>query len=415
MRLCLARWRRHTAPSGFTCWKGPIRGRWAGLSLRRFGETLDATPGLGFFLHDNTDATFEPLIDFGEDLDARLSAGERSQLESELELTPLGSSISAAQAIAEILLRRGDPSGQSKWKPLRSHIGGRCRLTLAGRSLLDEPVSSTHDAWVNRRETFRADYRAARAAATGEDDFDRLKRWTGYEVLRNRLNGPEDILPPEHVADGMLEPATTIGDTFVETSDTDLESHTATGANGGFAWDTVDTSQITVVGSTDLAAVSGSGTGVLARAQTNLAGADMYSQADFVLNSTIPNRRIGLAARLSTSAWTGYCFWVRGNGNSELYEVTAESFTQIDNTVGDWSGSGTFKIEVNSTSQEVFEGVTSRLSASDTTHSSGPRAGLMFNEIADPTWDNFEAADLGAGGAPNTLPPKAMHQRRLRL
>ena len=120
---------------------------------------------------------------------------------------------------------------------------------------------------------------------------------------------------------------------------------------------------------------------------------DQYAQATITYGSVLTSGP-GVSCRYSASAETYYHFrWSQSGNQYQLFRVDAGSFTSIDTAAGATPTAAVFRIEANgSTIRGLVDGV-EKCSATDTTITSGPYAGIRsFKE--DNVFDDFSMGDL---------------------
>jgi len=421
MHYYLGAWEFAT-DAGFSRWRTP-GGDGFCIDLRNRDQRLSPTPGLGLFAYPSARAYPQLLLDLGDDLQAVLSAQQRTGLSSLLGFSPpFGPTTTLAGTIRRLLLDPAltDPAGVSAWKPVRAKLGGDVCACL-GPEVFRERCARGHDALIARRNVFRADYRRTRA----ERDPVALRKWTGQMMLdlTGRLSNLDvaDVLPPEFAADGYARPTTTINDTFNRGDQSNL------GTSSDTTWSWVEVASTHDISSNQCISGTSIDANHVSRANTNLSSDDHYAQIDVVTfpQPTTDNRAIvaGTVARLSTDAdpnWDGYfgrvLYFDAGSGGSaqliDLYEVTNGSFSQIgSNDTVTISLPDTIKTEAdNSTITTYFNGTASTAATgTNGVHTGQLQTGIYgFNRDANYVLDNYEAADLGAGPAANPKGPLGM-------
>lgn len=199
--------------------------------------------------------------------------------------------------------------------------------------------------------------------------------------------------------------AATIGDTFVESSDTVLTSHTATGPNGGFSWTVTGGSSPTVIAATDDLDGAGSGTNHRVRAESDLSSADHYAQFKVVAWESSTISSLGPCVRYASAADTLYTCLLRDRADDQyrLFKLVASSFTQIGSSVSEALPAEpvTAKLEIDGSTLTLYIDDVSKISETDSSITGNTRTGLLIG--TDATLDDFEAADLAAGDGGGNL------------
>ena len=158
-------------------------------------------------------------------------------------------------------------------------------------------------------------------------------------------------------------------------------------AAGGWSWAEVS-------GNPDLfnnaAEFNAAGT---ARAESDLASADHYAQADLL--SFSPGTIAGPMVRFAAAAETGYyAMLYSGDNNLYIGKLVASSETHLANAAATVSLPDTIKCEINGTTLTGYVNGANVVSTTDSSISSNTRAGIRNGRH-----DNFAAADLGAAAA----------------
>lgn len=409
-------------------WRAPGGGAVGVLDLRsipqmgKFGGTPE---GYGVFVYRNT-RTIDRSVYLGGNLDALSNKAGIEAVFGSLTATNL------RDALWEILTDKSDPTGETAARPLRADSDGVVRLRLGGFSVIkSEPRNDAH----TQREiaVFQHDYRqkkidegllpeALRRKGISENSISRIiqdiqqarRRWVGHTM--RRIFGQMDdaragqILPPEYLGDGWEPPRTTIGDTFVEASDTALGSHTATGPNGGFSW-TVTDGGFTVIAANDNVEDDSNGIET-ARAEIDLSGDDHYAQADVTWEDGAVSQQGGTVVRYASGAQTFYEAWGHASDDAaELRKWVMGTITDLD-SAAKAIGEETLLVKAQADGSSISGDVDgTALSATDTAITANTRTGLVsFNNKGSTNgheWDDFEAQDVEAPPPPS--PPTTNH------
>lgn len=139
-----------------------------------------------------------------------------------------------------------------------------------------------------------------------------------------------------------------------------------------------------------------------ARAESDLAGGDHYTQASIV--TLTQEAWAAVCVRFASAATTGYLAYMINDTGSDRTEIWrfdgAASFTgPLRSTTETFSLPDTIYLEINgSTLQCKFNGVNSGASVTDATYSGQTRTGLSgyTDGATRAQWDSFQAADLSA-------------------
>jgi hypothetical protein len=317
--------------------------------------------------------------------------------------------------IAGLLIRMGDPTSQARWRGIRAS-GRRLQLRIGGVVVLDEPFDESHPAWSHTRDIFRAAYRRNRAHVdAGLLPLEALQRWTGHEMRKYRVVA-EALLPPEHVSDGSRPPRTTLNDTMVEaSSDTVLESHTATGdPTTGFGWTHYEGSAVaTVRAASDKAGNNASDADGRYRADSDLSSDEHRCQMEIKFASEGTSKAQVLLRKDGTGTETNYAMEWRPSGDRQRIDqvVAGTSTTLATKTTtaigtsaftgkGDIDSSDVLRQYINGAEEQSFDDAASPVGAGNL------RCGLrIVGRVSDDDvlLDDWQAADAAAG--PQTITP----------
>lgn len=303
------------------------------------------------------------------------------------------------QAVADMIWTKltveADPTGETGPKPLIGKIGKEVELHIAGEKVKSEPFTEEH-----RKRTvdvFQADYRKnSKIYPKGL-----LQKWVGAkmeEIYGEKSDEKANILVPVEHRKGKLwkEPATVIGDTFVDTNGVNLESHTATGTGGGFSWSKVTGGQNLEIQSNKIQKDAGGNGDVDYRADSDLSTDDMYAKA--TVGTTSSSFDCAVEARFSSSDRTHYQVEY-GNGFYRIARFESGVRTVMQEAGASNSAGDVVEIRVNGSTVQAFKnGSQIGTDVTDTNITGHLRTGLnAWHEQT--TWDDFEAGDLGTPAA----------------
>jgi len=281
----------------------------------------------------------------------------------------------------ETVTTQADALGERRAKPLRPDIQGMFRLYL-GELVKAEPWGGpTDERWPVLRESIRADFRATheRDAALARK---LLTDWEDLYGLDWHEYVPDDL---QSAVIGPLPKSTTITDDFTDPNGTSLDAHTG---DQGFSW-----TEVAANWTINSNAVAGSTLGS-ARAESDLSSSDMYSQVKVVTRGSVP---CGAAARFASGAETFYTA-ASSQYNGYLFKVVAGARTELWRGAGSVQNGDTVKCDIQGSTLKHYVNGVEKHSLSDSSISSGTRAGLfVFSSVL--VLDNFEAADYGGDGS----------------
>lgn len=393
------------------CWVPPAGA--VGIDLRSIPG--HATEGMGLFWSASPFGSDYRTFGRGTIQDLQWGAGERAVFASALGLrTVIGNGL--LDGLWDVLTVSADPTGDDRCKPIMPTRRGNLELWLSGRARqkkFDKAMSEAAPV----RDLLQRQYRVDRQDAldgklNGDDRFHR--RMLDWQC--NKYNCDEDwIIPGDLPRETRLPHSTTIGDTFVDTDDTDLASHTATGPNSGFSWTTIHAANVYEV-DTNQCHNDGASFGS-ARAGTALSGDDHYAKVDIVDAST-GFRSLGVMCRKNAtdSTLTYYIGLVDIQGtpdNGESWKWVTGSLTSIGSDVGtNWSNGDELMLECDGSNQVRKKNGTGEDTATDTAITGNTYCGIgCVHSATGGRMDDFEAADLSAGGA--TIPVFYHHYQQM--
>ncbi|MCI0439812.1 MAG: hypothetical protein L0177_11880 [Chloroflexi bacterium] len=413
-------------------WKTPDDNgpRWqipgaAGAVLDMRNHAAAASPGLStgyaFALMDSP-PTHPDAVALGE-LDETLQASEAASIES---LLGLGTGEIVARTprliIAELMQHHADYTRLARWTPIQPTIRGNLEVFLGRGLIAARRYFLTDDSYSDmlRQAIREAQYRPIwQAVQDGKLPPEHHRRLLTILMEKYRTTDYEQFIPADLPNETPLPRASTIGDTFVEASDTALASHTATGPNSGFSWtENVNTGgggDLTVIAATDDIEANSNASGYY-RANQSLDGGDHYSQMAVSMGSGGTRRNWSVLTRVEhTSAFGNAAdadlfqfIVVDDSGNMAINVVTNNTATELASASASVSGTQTLKGESSGSSHTLYIDGVSKVTASDGSYTGQLRAGAQgrHNGTTLGRGDNFEAADLG--GAPSGPPPGSL-------
>lgn len=139
--------------------------------------------------------------------------------------------------------------------------------------------------------------------------------------------------------------------------------------------------------------------------------ADQYSQATYAVAGA--NDAIGVAVRMSGSGATANYYMAYCDG-ATLYlgKVINGVWSQIGATDSGWAAGDLIRLEVEGTTLRVKRGSTTRLTATDSSISSGSAGLAGYNAFSAGRIDNWEGGNLSAGGAQTITATGLAHTNR---
>ena len=368
------------------------------------GQAGGAPEGMGIFTYTQ-DVDIPDAIAFGQDLVRELTEKEKDTWRGILNIQETLDGRTLKDVIWNILTIHADATGRDRSKPLMPTVRGNLEMRMGGFSLVkSEPFDiHTHPAKSVVLGVLREDYRRICAEhrkifRRGDPRQEHYKKVLGAWMRKYRVSDHRIFLPSELPDEGWLPPTTIIGDTFVEASDTDISSHTATGPNGGFSW-TELTGDTDIIASTDLAQHQSGLTASELRADSDLSTDDHYSQGDVTPSTSVSSAAGTIGRKDSTTTLTFYIAEVSPPENDDLYKLEKSidgTRTGIGDAAYDGSDGDTLRLEMSGSSITILNnGVIKVGPITDTSITGNLRAGMRLRGSSEEL-DNFEAADLAA-------------------
>jgi hypothetical protein len=190
---------------------------------------------------------------------------------------------------------------------------------------------------------------------------------------------------------------TTLTDTFVDTAGTALEAHTATGANGGWAWTNTGTAGAADIGAANqLKLALDVNTLYLA---IGVGSNDQFAQCTL---EHVTVNSFQLAVRASFAAGNPTFYGARStSGGYQLFKNVAGVFTQLGADAGTAAIADVVKLQAVGTTISVVVNGSTIISQVDAAISSGvPGLQVRNGDGAplDPWVQNFTADAVGGGG-----------------
>ena len=371
-------------PAGITC----------GIDMRSIPDMSrpEIVGGCGVFGFDALDDVPRDAVVMGAP-DDKPGIKRRSAWASMTGVTPAGDSI--ADWLEYSLTLGADPYGDTRCRPLLPDMRRRMRLHM-GRASRARVFDANSEFAAPVLQVLREDYRALRAEVMAG----RMREGQHLRVLKMwgekfRIPNPEDVFVPGDLPkEAPLPHETTITESFnTGTSTTTL--------GPDLSWTEIDgnleivSDRFRPVGSTGICG---------ARAESDLSGPDQYAQVDIYETTRTAGQYVGTLARKdSTGTLTYYLAIQNGGVTGSTLKCVANSFTAIGtNTTDTWSDGAPMKLECSGSAIQRYYNGASRNTATDTAITTGVRCGIRGRRTDGTLYyegDDFEAADLAAGGA----------------
>lgn len=299
-------------------------------------------------------------------------------------------------ALWRVLTDLSETSGENRPKGLLPTARGDMKLYLGGLRRSERFSAATH---THVLEILRSDYDRIKTESQVRGDNELYLRVAGYWQRKYGF----DVRSKSQKLDGIREPKTTIGDTFVEGSDVDLSAHTATGPNGGFSWTAVHGDINVTAASDDTASANNANNNY--RAESDLSSDDQDVEVDVISNGGASDNH-GPVARFASAAQSFYTIMHRDSdsGRYRLFKFTAGTPSQIGSSVNAASAGEpiNLRLRVDGSSLEAFVDDVSVIGPNtDTSFTGQTRTGILQADTV--ILDNFEAADLAVGAQPNSI------------
>lgn len=195
---------------------------------------------------------------------------------------------------------------------------------------------------------------------------------------------------------------TTRTDTFVDTAGTALESHTATGTNGGWTWTDTGTAGAAAIGASNQLKLASDNVALYLAA--TVGSNDQFAQCT-IEHVTTNSFQLCVRASFAASNPTFYGMRTSSGGTLQLFKCVAGAFTQLGTngsaaTIGD-----VLKLQASGTTITAFLNGTANITQTDTDISTGvPGLQVRNGDGApvDPWIQSWSADQVGGGGTPAT-------------
>lgn len=226
-------------------------------------------------------------------------------------------------------------------------------------------------------------------------------RWRN--VKQNTFGNHKVSLGGQVVYDAPIIQGTTLQDTFVETTDTNLADHTATGPDSGYGWTQLagGASGYVVKEAIDELEAGSSQSNTRARADSDLASDDHFAQCSVTNWANSITLNCGPMVRVNSSADSFYVMLNRDRADNQyrLFKVTTGSFsllTSVSEALP--TEPATPYLEIDGSDLEGFMDAVSKIGPqTDTSFTGQVRCGLLGGDVS--SQDLFKAEDLGAAPA----------------
>lgn len=384
----IGQWEWNVYSPNISEWDAPLKEfRTGAIDLRTIPQRAKpgGTPeGYAIFSYSKK-VTHPNLFYIGNDLTSPVSAGTLAQIKNRLKIIEAISSNNLKDILWELLTLHSDPTGQSRWKPLKPGINNKMELHFGKAGKIKEIVFIPFESpeWSNVLAVIHEDYKRMiktepHVSVAKHLDFLEKKHGIPYQILI-----PEDA----GIKLASLPHKTTITENF------NCANSEALDCNLAWTEDLRGDHDI----SSNQALCNTTDDRCWSMVDTDLSGSDHYAQA--VGSQVDSSRGRGTFVRKdSTTTWTMYgCIHINssgGNSTKRIHEITGSTVTTLnDVTNADPAGSDTLKCEINGSTITLYLNGSSYVTATDTSITGNLRTGLHdYNNVY--TNDNFEAGDL---------------------
>lgn len=391
-------WRAGEQNPALEYWHPPL-GTVGSLDLRPLSAMGPGrAEGFGFFALDRAADIPAGALSVGDNLNAGLNASTRSDATSRLDLS-VGDLDwpSLLDSLWGILTELAEPSGANGTRPLMPCANGEMRLRLGGHSVVKQQrfKPAKHPRVI---ETARADF----AQYTADTKRRNPKKRVAYlnQLARKLGVRPNQIAVPSGGA--------TIGDTFVEASDTSLDAHTATGTYGFVGGWNENVGNWQIIASDNHAEAQTNGDPNIARAESDLDSDDHFAWSS--VNAAFDFWAPGVAVRIDSSGNDCYLYRrdISNSLSHQIAKYVSGALTNLSSTGNDYPDPATpweAKLQADGSDLEAWEAGVSKESVTDTSITGNTRAGMYaegHHANSGVEYTEWRAEDVGGGGPPAT-------------
>jgi hypothetical protein len=404
----LARWEWRVGGDGqgFESWNPPA-GVVGSLDLRPVAAMgAGAAEGFGFFALDRAADIPAGALLLGDDLHAPLKASARADAVQRLDLSPGDFDWpSLLDSLWGLLVELAEPSGASRARPLMPCADGDMRLRLGGHSVVRQQRynAASHPRVI---ETARADF-ARYTSDASRKDAARRAEYLRHIAIKLGVRTSQIAAPSG---------GATIGDTFVEASNTSLDAHTPTGTYAfGGGWNE-NVGDWQVIAADDHVEVQTNGDPNIARAETDLDTDDHFAWS--LVNAGFDFWAPGVAVRIDSAG--NDCYIYRRDISNSLSHQIAKyvsgamtNLSSVDSDYPDPANPWEARLQADGSDLEALQAGVSKDTVTDTSITGNTRAGLYaegHHANSGIEYTEWRAEDVGGGG-----PPAAVARRGLAL
>lgn len=360
-------------------------------SIPQMAQAGGTPEGYGLFVYDHPISCLG-CYTLGTSWDKVLTATDRTTLSIGLGLTSAITETRLSNIIAvDFLINNADPTGQTKWKPIRGSKRHPPTLYIGGRKVWEGSLADVID---NTIAVYRVDYQRMKLAGV---PLERLQKITGAKMLDLWARMGDDLLLPllgRFADDGWSSPETSISDDFSGTL---------------AAWTQLSGTWSIFSGELTMTAEVNSNPRTI-RHDTTLSSDDHYAQIDVVASQQSTNPTFYGTSIRHTSGATETCYaggYTRpataGDPYQQIYKFVTGTPTSLgtDHTFTE-SLPHTMYFEANDTTLTVKRDGADDYQISDSSISGQNDTGVAGNRRTSGggyALDDFAAADLAAPAA----------------